>query len=640
MNNEVSAKEPVRLITMVWGDSYCERLIEFTLPSILAPGNLPALAIHFDCELAIVTESRLVKMFEASDVVKRIKNFAKVKYVYLDDLVEGVSGYGMALTYALHRGFDDLSPEVMTNTFLVFFNADFILADDSYKSMAQHMLKGERLIFSPSYCVVAEEVLPQLQANFDPETQTIAIPKRSMAFLGIAYRHNTVRSKVINQQRYHMHVTDQLYWMVDDTTMLGRQLPIAIVCMKPQKPYTDPLCFWDYATISEACPTANRCVLGDSDDFMMIELRDRTTLGEHMKIGRISAKEIGVGLGNYMTVDQFEMGKYPLVLHCADLPENVEEEQTKLKKFVDEVYRYIPKKPISYIDHRFWVGQVRDYEAEKEQRRGARKMAGYMQMLTDAFQVTKPQLETGAEIYNVTEETARANTKIAKTRGGKIYQMLFGSSPRVKMLHPLWSDLNRVVKRIDEVTRRRKPHVFMLMGGGKLLEPIIDTIPCTYVKCSVIDFIQDDIPKDAGKFDLCICELDWLEGNQFKSIYSIILSHMKPGAKILVYLRSGVLRTLQPSGAEALNGIFPLYNIPEFSMNGSRESAFISDEYQRRLDAMSVVAPNYSRQLKNLAIYLLKNAPRTLRVNWRTQKIPDYEVGDMRTSLIMELDVK
>src|SRR5437763_12387526 len=43
----------VRLITMAWGQRYIEELVSLTLPAILAPANLPALAAHFVCELII-----------------------------------------------------------------------------------------------------------------------------------------------------------------------------------------------------------------------------------------------------------------------------------------------------------------------------------------------------------------------------------------------------------------------------------------------------------------------------------------------------------------------------------------------------------------------------------------------------------
>ena len=41
-------RDPVRLVTYAWGRQYIDKLLEYTLASVLAPGNLPALAEEFD----------------------------------------------------------------------------------------------------------------------------------------------------------------------------------------------------------------------------------------------------------------------------------------------------------------------------------------------------------------------------------------------------------------------------------------------------------------------------------------------------------------------------------------------------------------------------------------------------------------
>ena len=52
-------KESARLIIPLWGEAYASKLVTMTLPALLAPGNLPALAEMFDVELVLVTETKL-----------------------------------------------------------------------------------------------------------------------------------------------------------------------------------------------------------------------------------------------------------------------------------------------------------------------------------------------------------------------------------------------------------------------------------------------------------------------------------------------------------------------------------------------------------------------------------------------------
>src|SRR5262249_19625685 len=151
---------------------------------------------------------------------------------------------------------------------LVFLNSDFVLADGSLRTVATKILQGERLILAPSYCVVGQEVAPTLLAKRDPDTWALSVAPRELASLTIRHRHNTIRGKTINHRAISLEWIDQLYHLVDRHTMIGRQFPIAVISMRPERVVTEMVTFWDYGIIAEVCPTAPRCVIADSDDFL------------------------------------------------------------------------------------------------------------------------------------------------------------------------------------------------------------------------------------------------------------------------------------------------------------------------------------------------------------------------------------
>src|SRR5438034_2153117 len=121
-------KKPVRLITMAWGERYIDELVSLTLPALLAPNNLPALARLFPCELVIVTEAAWFGWLRQHPVFARLRQHCEIDLRPIDDLVNQPDAYGMTLTYALFRGFEELGT-AMVDRQLIFFNADFILAD-------------------------------------------------------------------------------------------------------------------------------------------------------------------------------------------------------------------------------------------------------------------------------------------------------------------------------------------------------------------------------------------------------------------------------------------------------------------------------------------------------------------------------
>src|SRR5262249_40272414 len=145
--------------------------------------------------------------------------------------------------------------------------------------------EGRRLVASPSYCVKAEEVIPQLLQRIDPCSRALSIPPRKMASLVLRHRHNSIRCKTVNEAAVGIRYMDQFYWLVDRTTLLGHQMPIAIVGMRPERNLPEPNSYWDYGLIREYCPTTEQFVIGDSDEFLMLELRRDEVLKDWILTG-------------------------------------------------------------------------------------------------------------------------------------------------------------------------------------------------------------------------------------------------------------------------------------------------------------------------------------------------------------------
>jgi hypothetical protein len=142
----------------------------------------------------IITQEIFFERIMNSPAVSRIRELCPVRLRALDDLVIAPDKYGMTLTYALHRGFSDLGPG-MTDHWLIFFNADFILADGSWRNLLTHFARGERLIASPSYCVRSGEVVSELRKWIDTRAGTLVLEPPELASLVLRHRHDTVRAK-------------------------------------------------------------------------------------------------------------------------------------------------------------------------------------------------------------------------------------------------------------------------------------------------------------------------------------------------------------------------------------------------------------------------------------------------------------
>ena len=272
----------------------------------------------------IVAETKLFDVIRGSRSFERLAALCPVTLTSIDDLISNLPGdYGVVLTKALYRGFLDLGDKV-TETFLLFLNADFILADGSYRQLGKLMLAGHRVIHSPSFRVVLEEVWPKLEARVDAENAVLAVPPRELVELALEHKHLTVKARTVNQQLYHQWCMDQFYWYVDEDTFIGYQWPVALVAIKPERVLKEPSLVWDFGYIPDAAPTLERYFIQDSDDFFMLEPQSRLTGEELIRPGWITFDEIAKFINDWTTKEQRECGEQLLILHSRDLPPDLD----------------------------------------------------------------------------------------------------------------------------------------------------------------------------------------------------------------------------------------------------------------------------------------------------------------------------
>jgi Macrocin-O-methyltransferase (TylF) len=358
-----TVKCPTRVITYAWGEKYVDTLLSLTIPALLAPGNLPYVASEVPCELVILTQKSFFSKFNCHPTIARVRNICRVRFFRLDDLIVAKDKYGMTLTYALHRGFSDLGP-AMTEHWQIFLNADFILADGSLRTVIGHLSRGQRIVASPSYCTIAEELTPELRKHLDAATSTLSISHRELARLILQHRHTVIRGKTVNQTSFHMRYADQFYWSVDDSTLLGYQMPVSIVGLRPERYVAEPNSYWDYGLIWEYCPQAEVCVIGDSDEFVMLELRDKSVAEDQVVPGPPNKQEIAERMATWVTPYQQHFLNFPLTLHDRDLPPKIDDARVKLRSFVDEVMSNVPPLP-SHIKHSQWEYHWADFQAAR-----------------------------------------------------------------------------------------------------------------------------------------------------------------------------------------------------------------------------------------------------------------------------------
>src|SRR5262249_8308748 len=285
---------------------------------------LPSLATMFDVEVMLVTEGKLIDYIRQAHSFERLTTICEVKFSLLDDLMPCEPGeYGVVLTAALFRGFVDLGAKV-TETFLLFLNADFIIADGSYRRLGALMREGKRGIHAPRFRLGLEGGWPQLETRVDAESAVLAVTPREMAKLALTHKHLTVKARTVNQRLYHQWCMDQFYWYVDEETLIGYQWPIALVAIKPERAVTEPVLVWDFGYLPEAAPTLTLYSVPVSEFFSMMERKKGFTGEDLARRGGFSSDAIEKFLSEGTPHEQRRWGRELLTIHAGEFPADLD----------------------------------------------------------------------------------------------------------------------------------------------------------------------------------------------------------------------------------------------------------------------------------------------------------------------------
>src|SRR5262245_42294346 len=77
----------VKVVMPVWGLRYTRQFLEFCLPTLLAPGNVPALAQALPCTFIVMTSLRDEPLIREHPAWRQLAEICRVEVQLIDDLI-------------------------------------------------------------------------------------------------------------------------------------------------------------------------------------------------------------------------------------------------------------------------------------------------------------------------------------------------------------------------------------------------------------------------------------------------------------------------------------------------------------------------------------------------------------------------
>jgi hypothetical protein len=256
------------IVTSVWGYSYTQAFVDVALPSMLSPGNLPALSNPSHNLYQILTTAADRATIEASPAFHRLCAIMPVQFNIIELPTEAADRHKLQ-SYCNRLG-------IMTadafDAAIVFYNPDVIVADGGMRSLERMVAEGKRAINVLGIRMIREQVLPLLQSYRAPGGEQLTISPRQLISMAVRNLHPLSMMHFYDAPGADV-MPSAIFWKVGDDSLIARCFHLHPMCVYPRvknAPFSTTI---DDDYLKAACPNPDdEHVVLDSDAFCACEM--------------------------------------------------------------------------------------------------------------------------------------------------------------------------------------------------------------------------------------------------------------------------------------------------------------------------------------------------------------------------------
>jgi hypothetical protein len=409
------------LLMPVWGYQFVGRFLEFCLPTLLVPNNIPAIAREKLCRFVLLSSVADEPIIRSHPAWQKLERYCACEIQSIDDLITQ-GNHTATITLAFERALRQ-SGEAIGDTCFIFLMSDYLVADGSLKTVLRTVEAGAGAVLAGNFQIIAEDAAPLLRQRLDLESHEIVLPPRDLVRWSLAHLHPATAANIVNFGLTHNAHTNRLFWRVDDNCLIGRFYLMHPIAIHPEVSDFVVGSSWDYSFVPELCPSGNIATLTDSDDYLVVELQRRDYEWENLQPGPVVAAKLAQSLAEWTTDYHRRNVMQTVVFHAADRPADLAQFVARSDAFVETVRQSLVAPPLDHRRHPYWVGSI----------------------AVNRYRSHRP-LGKADWSFLLNETPSRSNSLLPRLRA-----KLFGSPPEVSRLHPLWPDYRLPLKALTDI---------------------------------------------------------------------------------------------------------------------------------------------------------------------------------------------
>ena len=472
-----SSRRAVKQITLlmpVWGYQFIGRFLEFCLPTLLAPNNVPAIARELPCRFVLLSSVADEPVIRSHPAWQKLERHCACEIRSIDDLITQ-GNHTATITLAFERVLRQ-SGDAMRDTCFIFLMSDYLVADGSLKTALRKIQSGAGAVLAGNFQIIAEDAAPLLRQRLDLESHEIVLSPRDLVRWSLAHLHPATVANIVNFGLTHNDHTNRLFWRVDENCLIGRFYLMHPIAIHPETSDFIVGSSWDYSFVPELCPSGNIAALTDSDDYLVVELQRRDYEWENLRPGPVDAAVLAQSLAEWTTDYHRRNVTQTVVFHAADHPADLAQFIARSDAFVENVRQSLAAPALSHRRHPYWVGSI-------------------------AVNRHRSHRPLGKEDWSFLLSEKPSRSKLRRTQ-----EKLFGSPPEVTRLHPLWPDYKLPLDALRNILSSHGRVLLVAHGAEPFARWIVGTAGdiVTLNSDHLLQLTRIQYSEIAGTFDACV----------------------------------------------------------------------------------------------------------------------------------------
>ncbi len=249
------------MVTAVWGDWHLRMLFEVNLPTLLAEGNLPALARSCRITYLIFTQRSDRKRLEAAPQIRALREFMDVQIELLDqkDLDNPIAAHHKAWNIAVKRARHE-------GQLILLMPPDVAWSNNAFSTVGDRLVEGHKAIFMTYMRAVTDGFVPALLARANPSELEISVTPQDMVQLCLQNLHPLMAAYLRSSDHFPYH-PEMILWTVPGEGVLARVLAREMFLFDPAH-----FAFNEVSLPAHRLDPVEICFIADSDDLFAVSL--------------------------------------------------------------------------------------------------------------------------------------------------------------------------------------------------------------------------------------------------------------------------------------------------------------------------------------------------------------------------------